>query len=186
MAKSEIRIPLQQFKTVTRRFRDHKVKKRPERAVIAFRDGYASFETESGEVVAVHADGTWDGMATIPAYYLAVLYETPPREDPVIIRYEDGKLSVSTLSVGCKWESVGAKGIKAAESPSVLDLLALDRTVSRAEVHGTSLGKKISQAKRIASAAVTRAATSLAHFGIAREEIETMVEQRIRDRIARG
>ena len=186
MARSEIRIPLQQFKTVTKRFRDHKVKKRPERAAIAFRDGYASFEAESGEVVAVHADGTWDGMARIPAYYLAVLYETPPREDPVVIRYEDGKLSISTLSVGCQWELVSAKTLKASESPSVLDLLALDRTVSRAEVHGTSLGKKIAQAKRVAGAAVTRAATSLAHFGIKREEVEAMVEQRIRDRIARG
>ena len=67
-----------------------------------------------------------------------------------------------------------------------LELLALDRTLFRSEVHGTSLGKQSAQAKRTAIGAVTRAAKSLGPFGISRTEIETMVERQIAARVKKG
>jgi hypothetical protein len=186
MDRNELRIPLNEFKLVAKQFRREVSSKRPAKLLIAFQNGFASFEVEGQDAIAVRAEGEWHGHAHVPAFYFAAFHKAPPIEDPVIILYRDGKLHVSTLTLGCDWETVSAKVIQASEAPGVLDLLALERTVSRAEVHGTSLGKRISQAKRTATAAVTRAASSLEQFGIAREEIERLVEQRIQERIARG
>src|SRR4051812_44664293 len=97
MERNELRIANDQFALVTKRFRAYKILKRPVRALLAFRNGYASFEVDEGEVVAVHAEGEWHGTARIPVFYLGALHKAPPSEDPVVIRYADGKLRISTL-----------------------------------------------------------------------------------------
>ncbi len=169
-----------------RRFQGYARSKRSLEVLIAFNDGFLSFEVEDGEVVAVRAEGTWHGHAWIPAYYLAAFHASAPTEDPIEIRYQDGKVRISTLSIGCRWETVSAPLIRRAESPDTLELLALERTVTRAEVLGTPIGKKMTQAKRLASGAITRAAQTLAPFGITRDEIAAIVERQIQARIKRG
>jgi len=167
-------------------FKGYEKSKRPTMAMIAFSNGYLSFEVEGAEVVAIGAEGNWQGHASIPAYCLALLHAAPPTENPVELRYENGKMRISTMSIGCHWEPVSAELIRRSESPDTLELLALDRTISRSEVHGTPLGRKIAQAKRVASTAITRAAKSLEPFGIVRVEIAAMVERQIAARIKKG
>src|SRR5256885_433991 len=101
MEKNELRIPKDQLKLVTKQFRVYKFSKRPPLAIIGFNNGFASFEVEGGEVVAVHAEGEWHGVASIPAFYLAALHKAPPADDPVVVRYDDGKLRISTMVLGC-------------------------------------------------------------------------------------
>jgi hypothetical protein len=182
---NELRIALGDFKLAMRRFRAYRRLKKVPDALLAFNNGMLSFE--AGEDVAVvHADGEWHGRAWVNAYYLGLLHKVAPREDPVVISYADGKLHISTLSLGCEWEVVSARMIARVENPSVLDLLAMDRTVPRAEIHGTDLGKRIAQAKSTAGNSVTRAAKLLEKVGISADDLWAMVEAQIKARMSPG
>ena len=190
--KNELRVPLPEFKRAMGRFKEYrrieptrKGRRRQDyipNALLAFSDGFLSFE--AGDLVAaVRADGEWHGRAWFSARFLGVLGAVPPAEDPVCVRYVDGKLHISTLIIGCDWDQDGARLVERAENPGPLDLLAMDRTVSRAEVHGTDLGKRITAAKRRVGGAITRASKLLADLEITKDELWEMVEARIQTRL---
>lgn len=193
--KNELRVPLREFKRAMGRFREYGRIKPPRKsrrrqqsspeALIAFNGGFLSFE--AGELVAaVHAEGEWHGRGSISARMLGILALAPPGEDPVPIIYSDGRLQISTVSMRCAWEQDGAQLVRRVEDPGPLDLLAMDRTVSRAEVHGTDLGKRITAAKRRVGGAITRASKLLADLEITKSELLEMVEARIRARLHDG
>ena len=89
----------------------------------------------------------------------------------------------SRAAIGKNWDQDGAKLVERVEKPGSLDLLAMDRTVSRAEIHGTDLGKRITSAKRRVAGAVTRASKLLADLEITKEVLWDMVEARIQARL---
>ena len=190
--KNELQVPLPEFKRAMGRFKAYArmVSARSGRsrhyygpnALLAFNGGFLSFEADD-LVAAVRADGEWHGRAWFSARYLGVLGTVPPAEDPVRIRYVDGKLHISTLVLGCHWVQDGAQLVRQVVEPGPLDLLAMDRTVSRAEIHGTDLGKRITAAKRRVGGAITRASKLLVHLEITDEELWTMVEDRIQARL---
>lgn len=181
--KNELRIALPDFKLVMKRFRAYRRMKHPPSALFAFSNEMLSVEVGE-DLAVVRAEGEWHGHAWISAHYLGVLHLAPPKEDPVVIRYADGKLRISTLILGCEWETVSAQMIERVSDPDLIDLLALDRTVSRSEIHGTDLGKRISQARRTVGGSVTRAAKLLEKVGISEDELWALVEDRIQARIS--
>ncbi len=190
--KNELRVPLPEFKRVIGRFKEYgrikpsrkgrkKLALSPE-ALIAFNGGFLSFEV--GELVAaVRAEGEWHGRASISAQMLGVLALAPPIEDPVAIAYDGDRLKISTVTMHCNWEQDGAHLIQRVENPGPLDLLALDRTVSRAEIHGTDLGKRITQAKRTVEGSVTKAAKLLTNLGITENDLWDLIEIQVKARI---
>lgn len=189
---NELRVLLREFKCAVGQFKEYGRMKPLRRgrkrqdfdppALIAFEGGFLSFE--AGDLTAViRADGEWHGRATISARMLGVLALAPPVEDPVPIVYRDGRVQISTVSMRCYWDQDGAKLVQRLENPGTLDLLAMDRTVPRSEVHGTDLGKRITAAKIKTGGAVTRAAKLLADLDITKEELWEMVEFRVRARL---
>ncbi len=154
--------------------------------LIAFSDGFLTFEIEGAESVAARAEGEWHGKAYVPANYLAALHSVPPIEDPVTLSYDHGKLHIASLAIGCQWDLLSAPLLRRSENPDTVELLALERTLTRPEILGTPLGMKISQAKRLAGSAVTRAAKALAPFGIQRTQVEALLERQIQSRLRRG
>lgn len=182
MRKNELRVALADFKRTMLVFREFRRAKRAPQALLAFNGGMLSFEA-GGNVAVVHADGEWHVRVWTSAHFLGIFHEVPPREDPVVISCAEGKLHISTLTLGCHWEYVSAPMLNRSENPDMIDLLAMDRTVDRSEFHGTDLGKRITQAKRAASIAVTRSAKSLAKLGITEAELWEMVEIQVRKRM---
>lgn len=193
--KNELRVPLREFKRAMGRFKEYgrinpyrnrrKTAAPSPDALIAFSGGFLSFEAED-LVAAVRAEGEWHGRATISVRMLGILALTPPLEDPVPLVYDGGRLRISTVTMRCDWDQDGARLVQRAENPGPLDLLAMDRTVSRAEVHGSDLGKRITAAKRKVGNAVTRAANLLADLEITEEDLREMLEARVRARLKDG
>lgn len=193
--KNELHVPLPEFKRAMGRFKEYRRieptrrgRRRQAtvpRALLAFNGGFLSFE--AGDLVAaVHADGEWHGRAWFSAQFLGALGAVPPTENPVRVRYTDGKLQISALVLSCDWEQDGAQLVHQVVDPSPLDLLAMDRTLSRAEIHGTELGKRIVATKRKVGGAVTRASKLLADVDITKDELWEMIEARIRTRLQGG
>ena len=152
------------------------------KALLAFEGGFLSIE--SGEATAVmRAEGEWHGRAMFGASVLRALAELPPKEDRVEIRVDDDKIHFGTLSVNCEWQTTSQSFIRGLIQPSLLDLLVLDRTMSRAEVAATPLGQDIQCAQAQLERKIKNAAKHLAELEISEDLIRELVEERIGSRL---
>lgn len=173
---NSLEIPLPEFKRATKVFGAKRVKLGP--GLLAFESGFLSIE--SGDATAVmRASGEWHGRATFSAEALRAIALIPPSTDPVIISYAEGHLLIGSMTIGCRWQSVSEALIYDLEHPSLLDLLVLGRTISRAEMKGSELGRKIVRASQQAEKRIKKAVTELAELGVEESEIRALVEARI-------
>jgi len=151
-------------------------------ASLAFDSGILSIEADD-LMTTCRAGGEWQGCALFSAQVLAALAKVPPAENPVIIEYSQGKLSIGPLSITCDWSNVSDDFIGQLESPSVLDLIAIGRSMPAAEIHRTGLWRRISRAKATVTSAVSKAMKHLQQLEISEAELHDLVEARIRSRL---
>jgi len=153
---NELKVVLAEFKRAMKLFKSYDRGKRAPEALIAHSNGMLSFEA-LGEAAVVRAEGEWHGRAEVSARILALLARVPPSENPLLIRYRDGKLQIGTVVVGCRWTDEGAEIVERLENPGLT--------------------------KQIAGSSVTRAGKLLEKLEITVEDLWMMVEQRIQARI---
>lgn len=147
-------------------------------ALLAFEGGFLSIE--AGEVAAVmRAAGEWHGRASFAPEILRALAKFPPLRDPVAIAYADSHLLIDSMSIPSYWQRTSETFIRALETPSLIDLLALERTLPRAELRGSGLGKHIRSAREKAERRIRNAAAQLAELEISEADIRALVEGRI-------
>ena len=153
--------------------------------LLAFEGGFLSIE--SGEVTAVmHAEGSWHGRAQFSPEVLRAIATFPLSQDPITISYADGHVLIGTMTIPCQWESSSKQLIQVLTNPDLVDLLALGKSISRAEYLGSGLGKKIRSAQEKAERRIKSAATQLADLDITETEIRKLVESRVADRLGVG
>jgi len=178
--KNLLQVQLAEFKLATKPFRALRRKLGP--VLMAFEGGFLSFE--SGDATAVmRAEGEWNGRATFSPEVLRAISLVPPPYDPLTISYADGRLLIGNMTIICQWNTVSQALIHNLQSPSLVDLLALERTMPRAEIAGTGLGKRIRQAKEKAERRILKASSYLEDLEITEAEIRTLVEARIKSRL---
>lgn len=158
---------------------------RKDHALLAFEGGYLSIEVED-RACAMHATGEWHGRARFSANVVRALAESPPAEDPIMISFRDGSLRISTMMIACRWETVSKAFIRDVTAPDYLDLVAMDRSLSRAEIRGTGLNRKIATAKSVLAGRVAKAAKLLEIADITEGDLWNLVEQNVRLREAKG
>jgi len=90
---------------------------------------------------------------------------------------------VASMTIVCQWNSVSQAFLHDLQNPSLLDLLALERTVPRAEMAGTALGRKIRSARMKLERRLKNAATQLEEFEVTESELRGIVETRIKSRL---
>lgn len=179
-ARNSLELPLAEFKRATKVFRSKRVKLGP--ALLAFESSFLSIE--SGEVTTVmRACGEWHGRATFSAEALRAISMVPPSCDPVIISYAEGHLLVGNMTLNCGWQSVSADLIYDLENPALLDLLVLGRTLTRAEMKGSELGRKIVRASQQAEKRIQKAVAQLTDLGVDESELRALVETKITARL---
>ena len=131
----------------------------------------------------MRASGVWHGRATFSPAMLRALATIPPAQDPLPISYADGHLLIGNITIPCQWRLVSEALIHDLENPSLLDLLALERTIPRAEVKGAKLGRRIVGALQRAEQRIQKAAAQLADLEVTEAEIRGLVEAKIASRI---
>lgn len=182
-ARNSLELPLTEFKHATKVFRSKRVKLGP--ALLAFESSFLSIE--SGEATAVmRASGEWHGRATFSAEALRAISMVPPNSDPVVISYAEGHLLIGNMTIGCRWQSVSAALIYDLENPALLDLLVLGRTISRAEMKGSELGRNILRASKQAEKRIQKAVSELSELGVEEAEVRALVEARIVERLTKS
>lgn len=151
-------------------------------ALLAFEGGFLSIE--SGEATAVmRAEGEWHGRASFSPEILRALAKVPPAQDPIPVSYADGHLLIGGMTIPCYWQRPSRDFLFNLENPSLLDLLALGRTLPRADIRGSELGKQIRNAQARAARRIRSAVVLLAPFDIPESAVRDLVEARIASRL---
>ena len=152
------------------------------RVLMAYEGGFLSFE--SGSVTAVmRAEGEWQGRASFAPEVLRALSAVPPNMSRVPIAYAEGHLLVGGLTISCGWWLPRQHLAQHIAKPCMLDLLAIGRTMPRAEIQGTDLGRRVRSAVVKADHCIKSAVAQLVDLNISEAEILTLVEARIKARI---
>lgn len=182
MLTNLLQVSLREFKDATKIFNRKRIKLGP--VLLAFESNYLSIE--SGEITAVmHASGSWHGRAIFSPDILRALVMVPPHHDPITISYIDGRLLIGGMSIICQWSTVSQAFIHDLSNLGFIDLLAMEKSMPRAELKGTDLGKQIRLAHEKSERRIMSAAAQLAELEITETEIRRLVEARIATRLTK-
>lgn len=180
MQRNLIQVAQRDFKSAMKPFTAKRRKLGP--VLLAFEGGYLSIE--SGEATAVmHAEGEWHGRAMFSPEFLRAVATYPPPQDPITVSYAEGHLLIGNMTIPCQWDTPMQHHIQDFANPGLVDLLALARTISRAEYVGTGLGSKIRSANEKAERRIRNASAQLIDLEVTEQEIRAMVEARIAKRL---
>jgi hypothetical protein len=175
-----LQVPLRDFKHAMRPFTAKR--RKLGRVLLAFENGLLTIE--SGEASSImRAEGEWHGRAYFSPEVLRAIALYPPATDPVVISYADGHVMLATMTIPCDWINPAHELAKEIVDPDMLDLLAMGRTMPRAEIIATELGKRIKSAQQKAGRRVVSAANQLVELGISEADIWSLVEARLAKRI---
>lgn len=162
-----------------------KVKPSKAKALLAFDGRYLSIEVGSATAAMV-AEGEWHGKARFASNLVHTMMKFPPVTDPIKISYQNNELLFAGVKIPCEWELVSKSYIKSLENPTLLDLLAIEKTVERHELGVTKLEKKCNSALKEKERRITSAANQLEVIGISAEQITHLVDKSISDRIKKS
>lgn len=176
MQESRLTIDPAEFKAALKPFARKGVKLG--QVMIVFEGGFLSIE--SGEVVCVmRASGTWHGRATFKPSVLQALAKVPPVVNPIPLAYADGHLLLAGMTIPCEWQSTAKALVSDLLNLSAPELLALARTMPRAEIRGTDLGKRVAAAQVATERHIKSAAKQLVDLGVTETEIRELVERQV-------
>lgn len=183
LANNLLQLSLAEFKRATKVFTPKRLKLGP--ALLAFENGFLSIE--SGEVATVmRATGEWHGRATFSPQTLRAIATVPPNQDPLTISYADGHLLIASMTIACEWHPVSESLIQNLENPSLFDLLVMERTLPRAEIKSTDLGRRVTTAAKDAEKKIRKAANQLADLHVTEAELLALVDSKIKARLGQG
>jgi hypothetical protein len=174
--KNILTLSLAEFKSAMTVFAKGKITDKL--ALIAFDGKYLSIEIGSKAAVMV-AEGEWHGRATFSAQLIRALALNPPVTDTVKISYQDRKLSFAGIQISCSWVIASKQSVRKLTNPTLLDLLAIERTVERHELGKTELGRKCSAALRQKEKSVEGALKHLSIFGVSEEQIRSLIDKNV-------
>jgi hypothetical protein len=179
-ARNLMEVPLTEFRRAIKVFGRKRLILGP--ALLSFEGGFLSIE--SSDVTAVmRASGEWHGRATFSPEILRAVATVPPSQDPLPIAYADGHLLIGPLPVPCQWHLLSQALVDDLENPSFMDLLVLERTLSRSELKGSNLGRRIRAAVPRAEMRIQRAAAELVALDVTVADVRALVDAKIATRL---
>jgi hypothetical protein len=155
------------------------------KALLAFDGRYLSIEVGSATAVMI-AEGEWNGIARFASNLVQAMINFPPVTDPLKISYQNNELLFAGVKIPCEWELISKNDIDSLANPTLLDLLAIERTIDRHEMELNELWKKCNSAVIEKKQRITSAANQLAVLGITADQIIDLVEKSIHDRIEKS
>jgi len=151
-------------------------------ALLAFEGGFLSIE--SGEITAVmRAEGDWNGRVRFSGELVRALATFPPACDPVRISYADDHLLFGPMTIPCSFERQITNVARTIENPTLIDLVALSRSLPRAEAKASLIGQRSADAMKQVDVAIKKAAKLLSGLGIEGAELRGLFEKKISARI---
>lgn len=178
--RNQLFVVQREFASALKIFRQASLKKGA--ALLCYEGGFLSLES-SDRTAVMRAEGEWHGRATFRSQILQALAVVPPTMNPIPISYAENRLLVGGMTIPCTWVLQGQTMINNLVNPSLLDLVVLERSIPRAELHSSERGKRIASAVRTLDERINVASKALIDFGVTEDEIRELTTQKINERI---
>jgi len=88
------------------------------------------------------------------------------------------------MKIECHWKLVSKVFLRKVEKPSVLDLLAMDRSLPRSEIHADKWGPIIKKAREKLADDIRKAAKILADGEVTEEDLWSLTERGVQRRLS--
>ena len=187
ISQNELHIDLNEFNFGMKTFRlDSRLKKsKPSRAVLAFDRGFLSIELDD-KISVINAVGSWNGKATFSSNFISALTLVPLTANPVVIKYADGKLNIGGVKADADWELVSHQVLDILNNPSLIDIMAMSRTqpVLKLRENGIDTKTQLAQSKLLKL--TESVAKKLSEFEVTQEDLLSLIETKVKNRIAKG
>ncbi|MCA9229713.1 MAG: hypothetical protein KDA57_03615 [Planctomycetales bacterium] len=180
MQSNLLQISLPDFKHVMKPFTAKRRKLC--RVLLTYERGLLTIESGEASTI-MRAEGEWHGRAYFSPEVLRAIALYPPATDPVVISYAEGHVMLATMTISCEWVNPADELARAILDPDILDLLALGRTMPRAEGIGTGLGRKISSAQQKAVRCIASAKKDLSKLGVTQQKAITLAGGKVSTRM---
>ncbi|MGB8130457.1 MAG: hypothetical protein WCG81_11755 [Candidatus Angelobacter sp.] len=171
--------------------RDYRTKRR-DAAQILISEVVATFRT-TGASAEIPITGTAFGAACLPLSVLERIWEvaTTFNRDSIKVVISDAWVQVET----CRIKHSGIKPVPLQAIPdfnidlpvdaSLLETLGLASLLTKTQIKDQGLSKRVEHAERQATGAIEAAAHKLAEFGVSADQLQRVVNERIREAGAR-
>ena len=185
--KNELHIDLKEFNFGMKTFKlDGRVKKpKTSRAILAFDRGFLSIELDD-KISVINAVGTWNGKATFSANFIYALTLVPLPVNPVEVKYADGKLNIGGIKAAADWELISHQALDKLSNPSLVDIIAMSRTQPVLKLRANEIDKKHKLAQSKLYKLTESAAIKLSEFEVTQDDLISLIETKVRNRIAKG
>ena len=185
--QNELNVDLNEFNFGMKIFKlDGRLKKpKTSRAILAFDRGFLSIELED-KISVINAVGNWNGKATFSSNFISALTLVPLTVNPVVIKYADGKLNIGGVKADADWELVSHQVLDKLSNPSLIDIIAMSRTqpVLKLRENGITKKNKLAQSKLLKL--TESAAKKLSEFEVTQEDLISLIETKVSNRIIKG
>ena len=135
-----------------------------------------------GVTVTPGARGCWPGQVRMDAKQLVTWARLMPSGDPLVFRFQEGRLWLGNSSCKAELQGAWAKGIDMPMNASSLDFFVLSFTHPREEIEAAGYAGPVAAAERWAQAKILHAAECLADLGVTHSDVEELVEACVRRR----
>jgi hypothetical protein len=151
-------------------------------AVISFSGGFLSIECDD-KVSVMRAEGTWNGKARFSPTIIRALTLVPPSESPVVIKYENSKLSIGSTKIPCEWTLASQGMLDKVTNPTLIDIFAMWRSQPVEMLLGRGIKQENQSARSKLLKVTAKLALKLVEFEVTQEDLIAIVEAKIQKRI---
>ena len=139
-----------------------------------------NLQIECGSVrVSLPAQGQWQGVARTSWSVTRSVIAVPPSNDPIPISYAENTLMIGNMSIHCSWLPRDQPSLEEIDKPSLLDLIALDRLLSREEAQLRGIAAWLGRARVQYRQRLAAAVKQLEPLGVSETELRLLVESKI-------
>lgn len=141
----------------------------------------------TGRSVEIPIEAQEIGSVRVPIAVVAKLKmtaKTYKEKERLLLHASKGQIRLEGMTIkneGIQLRKVARRAIDIPQDASQIDILALPRVRSAAEIEESELGGKVRAAEKKLKSRLDSAAKSLAEYGISRDHLHAMVEAQIRE-----
>jgi hypothetical protein len=155
-----------------------------QKAAVAFDGRFFSIKA-ANRVIVAHAQGTWPGLAYVRANVVIAMAMAPPEGEPVRVSCDGKRLRFGSFAVMCAWQPISATLLSLPAAPDWVEALSREYHACRAQATlGGNPPDRLRSEQQLARL-VSRAARPLAALGITEEDIRSLIQRRLAQRLAR-
>lgn len=153
-------------------------------AMLSFASGFLTVEW-NGIIVNMRADGSLEGKVEFNHSAIFALVLAPPVGEELVIKFENDRLYFGTTAIPCRMTQFSEAFLSKVNSPSVIDIFAMWRTLPAHTIHTNDIADQYNSAFKTMFVDTERIAKNLKKYEITQEDLIELINSKVSQRISK-